>query len=458
VIAGVCGGLGRHLDIDPVVFRIMFVVLTFFGGLGLLVYAALWLFVPVDGERESEAQRLLTGGSALAAVAITVVLVLGFMAMVGTISDGFGRAVPLLVVAAAIVAVLVWRNENRRPIAPEHGRSEFAEAESGGQGWGAVGDPQPTSWWQRPVSAQPTPGAASGTGTGAISGAEFSSGLGQSSPTYGGTTESRGSAERGAAAADYGVGWSGTAGYGTAWPGASGYGAPWPGAGGYGGASTSGVGTDPREGQPDGHVTRGRRLSGVALSGILVAVGILGVLAAGGAIHIGWSVGFALTVMAIGVGMMIGGLYGRTRWLIPVGLVLAIPLIVGNALGVPLRGDTGNVDWSPGSVAAATASTYELAAGKGSLDLSAVNPAGAVVHVTAHIGAGRLLVTVPRNVEVQLTAHVGVGQIQFVDGTQENGLDVTRTVDAGPIGASQGTIALNLRVGTGIVEVDRVTG
>jgi phage shock protein PspC (stress-responsive transcriptional regulator) len=454
MIAGVCGGLGRHLDIDPVVFRIMFVVLTFFGGLGLLVYAALWLFVPVDGERESEAQRLLTGSSALAAVAITVVLVLGFMAMVGTISDGFGRAVPLLVVAAAIVAVLVWRNESRRPIAPEQGRSEFTEAASGARDWGTGGDPRPKSWWQRPVSAHPAPG----TSTGSISAAEYSSGLGQSAQSYSGTTESRGSAERGAAAADYGVGWSGTAGYGTAWPGASGYGASWPQAGGYGGASMSGVGTDPAEGEPNGQVTRGRRMSGVALSGILVAVGILGVLAAGGAIHIGWSAGFALTVMAIGAGMMIGGLYGRTRWLIPVGLVLAIPLIVGNALGVPLRGETGNVDWTPGSVAAATASTYELAAGKGSLDLSAVNPAGGVAHVTAHIGAGRLTVTVPRNVEVQLTAHVGAGEIQFVDGTKENGLDVTRTVDAGPIGTSQGTIALNLRVGTGIVEVDRVNG
>src|SRR5207302_9052546 len=73
MIAGVCGGLGRHLDIDPVIFRILFVVLTFFGGLGLLVYAAAWLFIPREGEQQSEARRLLTGGSAVAAVAITVV-------------------------------------------------------------------------------------------------------------------------------------------------------------------------------------------------------------------------------------------------------------------------------------------------------------------------------------------------------------------------------------------------
>ena len=36
-VAGVAGGLGRHLDIDPVILRVAFVVLFFFGGVGLLL-------------------------------------------------------------------------------------------------------------------------------------------------------------------------------------------------------------------------------------------------------------------------------------------------------------------------------------------------------------------------------------------------------------------------------------
>ena len=48
-VAGVAGGLGRHLDIDPVILRVAFVVLTFFGGVGLLLYVALWLLLPEDG-------------------------------------------------------------------------------------------------------------------------------------------------------------------------------------------------------------------------------------------------------------------------------------------------------------------------------------------------------------------------------------------------------------------------
>jgi len=49
MIAGVGGGLGRYFDIDPVIFRIGLVALTFFGGTGFFVYAAMVLFVPVEG-------------------------------------------------------------------------------------------------------------------------------------------------------------------------------------------------------------------------------------------------------------------------------------------------------------------------------------------------------------------------------------------------------------------------
>jgi len=36
VIAGVAGGLGRHLGVDPLAIRIAFVILAFAGGLGIL--------------------------------------------------------------------------------------------------------------------------------------------------------------------------------------------------------------------------------------------------------------------------------------------------------------------------------------------------------------------------------------------------------------------------------------
>ena len=44
-IAGVCGGLGKHFGIDPILFRIGFVISLFMGGLGLLVYIILWVLL-----------------------------------------------------------------------------------------------------------------------------------------------------------------------------------------------------------------------------------------------------------------------------------------------------------------------------------------------------------------------------------------------------------------------------
>jgi len=45
-IAGVCGGLGEWLEIDPVLFRVAFIVFALVGGLGILAYIVLWLLIP----------------------------------------------------------------------------------------------------------------------------------------------------------------------------------------------------------------------------------------------------------------------------------------------------------------------------------------------------------------------------------------------------------------------------
>jgi phage shock protein PspC (stress-responsive transcriptional regulator) len=49
VIAGVCHGLGDYFDIDPVVVRILFIILTVAGGAGVLAYLILWIVMPPAG-------------------------------------------------------------------------------------------------------------------------------------------------------------------------------------------------------------------------------------------------------------------------------------------------------------------------------------------------------------------------------------------------------------------------
>lgn len=46
VIAGVCGGIGEYFDFDPVILRIILVLLAVFGGGGILLYFIAWLVIP----------------------------------------------------------------------------------------------------------------------------------------------------------------------------------------------------------------------------------------------------------------------------------------------------------------------------------------------------------------------------------------------------------------------------
>lgn len=45
-IGGVAGGLAEYMNIDPVLVRVVFVLIIFFNGLGLLLYIILWIIVP----------------------------------------------------------------------------------------------------------------------------------------------------------------------------------------------------------------------------------------------------------------------------------------------------------------------------------------------------------------------------------------------------------------------------
>src|SRR5262245_28577408 len=57
VLGGVSGGLGRYFGVDPILFRIAFVVLTFAGGVGALAYIGLLAFVPSDDGSEVFGER-----------------------------------------------------------------------------------------------------------------------------------------------------------------------------------------------------------------------------------------------------------------------------------------------------------------------------------------------------------------------------------------------------------------
>jgi phage shock protein C len=47
-LAGVCGGLAEHFNMDATLLRVLFVVLAVLGGSGIVIYVAMWIIVPQE--------------------------------------------------------------------------------------------------------------------------------------------------------------------------------------------------------------------------------------------------------------------------------------------------------------------------------------------------------------------------------------------------------------------------
>lgn len=78
VLAGVCGGLGEYLDIDPVLIRVAWVAMVLIKGFGLLLYV-IWLFVVPLKPFVAEAVRKHRKGGIAGIVFGSVLIFLGLL-------------------------------------------------------------------------------------------------------------------------------------------------------------------------------------------------------------------------------------------------------------------------------------------------------------------------------------------------------------------------------------------
>lgn len=53
MLGGVAAGIGNYFDLDPNIIRFLFIILTVFGGSGVLMYLLLWLLLPTDTSETS---------------------------------------------------------------------------------------------------------------------------------------------------------------------------------------------------------------------------------------------------------------------------------------------------------------------------------------------------------------------------------------------------------------------
>jgi phage shock protein PspC (stress-responsive transcriptional regulator) len=102
-LAGVCGGVAEHFGVDAVLVRVGAVLLALTGGIGVVLYLAAWLLLPVAGTGRAAVDDLFGGAAARwpRELWVTLVVLASIIAFAsfGTVSPfGVGPAIALLAV------------------------------------------------------------------------------------------------------------------------------------------------------------------------------------------------------------------------------------------------------------------------------------------------------------------------------------------------------------------------
>ncbi|HEU0103628.1 MAG TPA: PspC domain-containing protein [Mycobacteriales bacterium] len=159
----------------------------------------------------------------------------------------------------------------------------------------------------------------------------------------------------------------------------------------------------------------------------------------------------AADLLVVGLGLLVGTLWGRARWLVLPAAGLALALAVTASARVPVALSAGERTW----VAGASSGDYRLGVGEAVLDLRRLTPtAPEATDVRAELGAGQLRLELPAGLHVELSTKVAAGQVLLPGGAQPvNGTDLRVVRSYGPADAPVVRVTVNL--GAGELEVRR---
>jgi phage shock protein PspC (stress-responsive transcriptional regulator) len=408
VIAGVCGGLGRSLGIDPLLLRVVLAVLVLFGGTGIVLYAIGWLLLPVDDGTPSVGAQVVGNESPRRTQTVWLAIILTVAIAVGVVG-AFGRWDGPILLSLALVGLLVWllnRQPSTLPAAPSTIPSPARAAGS--------------------VPAAPPYGTATTVQLAASDVSTEQAPDGGLPPAY----ELPPTAEL----PPSGPGLPPQPPYGTT---------PMP------PPQPPLPPVPPQPPRPRSH------LFALTLSVALIALGVLAAFdVAGAAPPAGAYPALALTVT--GAGLVLGAWFGRARGLVFWGLVLSFVTLVASVAGHARGLSDESVDQR---VTVTTVSQLPTAdrygAGQVEYDLTGLDLAGASASMSSRIGFGEIVVVVPRDLDVVLDARTAVGGLTAF-GSDTGGVNQRRErTDYGDDGPGGGTLDLTLYAGFGHLEVRR---
>ncbi len=161
----------------------------------------------------------------------------------------------------------------------------------------------------------------------------------------------------------------------------------------------------------------------IVLGLLLLCLAVCAALFSAWAGATGHGVAVAGVVTAIGVLLALAAFRGGARWLVAPAVVLAIPLGTVAAADVSFGDGVGEREYRPSSVDSLPADGYELGVGRLAIDLRQLEwGPRTVVDVSADLGMGEMVIAVPESVCIAADADATAGDIRIA-GFSSDGID-----------------------------------
>lgn len=204
---------------------------------------------------------------------------------------------------------------------------------------------------------------------------------------------------------------------------------------------------------PPSSRTRGPRVTGL----VLIAVGLLLLMAQAGLLDAPWPVIPATLLLFTGIAVAVEALRGVWHGgLVTIGVILTViaglSITTQNSWDVPLSG-VGDRSYAPVTVGELE-EQYQLGVGNLRLDLTDVTLREGTTAVAAEVGVGEISVRIPEGVAVAITADSAAGDIVLF-GQARNGIDVEHAYTSAGYAQADERLDLDLQVGMGSIEVTR---